>query len=182
MTTLIIGLGNHGEEFAHTRHNAGFMLVDALAKREHTPWLIEKKLFSEVSEIAHGKERIVLAKPHTLMNRSGHAARALIKHYKPAEIAVMHDDIDIALGALKFSFGKRSAGHKGVESVIRALKTKDFWRLRLGIHPPKAKKKVDAMKLILGKFTRAEERRLVRVIREGIEKLGALIPTINQTD
>lgn len=174
MTVLIIGLGNHGEEFTRTRHNAGFILVDALAKRNHAPWTFEKKLFSEISEIINGKERIILAKPQTLMNGSGKAAGALVKYYKPAHIVVAHDDIDIPLGDLKFSFGKRSAGHKGVESIIRALKTKDFWRLRLGIHPPKAKKKVDAMKLILGRFTAAEERLLVRAIREGAIKLSAL--------
>lgn len=182
MTTLIIGLGNIGDEYARTRHNTGFMVVDALAKREQAAWTLEKKLFSEIAEIIHGKERIVLAKPQTLMNGSGKAAGALVKQYTPKHIVVAHDDIDIPLGDLKFSFGKRSAGHKGVESAIRALKTKDFWRLRVGIHPPRAKKKVDAMKLILGKFTPAEGRLLTRAIRDAIEKLGALIPTINQTD
>lgn len=182
MTTLIIGLGNTGEEYARTRHNTGFMVVDALAKREQAAWTLEKKLFSEILNIRRGKDRIILAKPQTLMNGSGKAAGALVKQYAPKHIVVAHDDIDIPLGNLKFSFGKRSAGHKGVESIIRTLKTKEFWRLRIGIHPPKAKRKADAMKLILGTFTAAEERLLARAIYNAREKLGTLIPTINQTD
>lgn len=182
MITLIIGLGNTGEEYARTRHNAGFMVLDALAKRERAPWTLEEKLFSEISNIRREKDRIILAKPQTLMNGSGRAAGALVKRYKPKHIIVAHDDIDIPLGDLKLSFGKRSAGHKGVESIIRTLKTKEFRRLRIGIHPPKAKRKVDAMKLILGKFTAAEERLLARAMYGAREKLGALIPTINQTD
>ncbi|MDP3794367.1 MAG: aminoacyl-tRNA hydrolase [bacterium] len=171
MTKLIIGLGNPGDEYAHTRHNTGFMALDAIAAPLKRSWSLDEHCLAEIiEETARGKDKFILAKPQTMMNRSGKAAGALARKFKakPEAVVVVHDDIDLPLGKSKLSFGKRSAGHKGVESVIGALKTKDFWRLRIGIHPAGAKKKVDAMKIILAKFTPAEERVLKKVVKEAL--------------
>lgn len=179
MITIIIGLGNPGKEFAHTRHNSGFLALDALAasltKDTEASWHTDKKVYAELLEVKRNKDTLILVKPQTMMNASGKAAAALAKKYKTksARIVVIHDDIDIPLGKFKISFGKHSAGHKGVESIIRALKTKDFWRLRIGIHP-KTKKKVDAMKLILAKFTPGEQRILAGVLKDAVAALEAL--------
>ncbi len=161
---LIVGLGNPGKEYEHTRHNAGFLFIDELEVR------LQK--FPEVG--------LRLAKPRTFMNKSGMAVLALIKQFKikPENILVVHDDIDILWGNFKFSFGRRSAGHGGVESVIKALKTKNFWRLRIGIQPAFAKAtagkqntRVRADKIILKKFTANEMKELGKIMKNAISKL-----------
>ncbi|MBI4919782.1 aminoacyl-tRNA hydrolase [Candidatus Azambacteria bacterium] len=175
---LIAGLGNPGKEYENTRHNVGFLFVDALAEKLNAPeFTYDKKLKSEIS-----KSEILLAKPQTFMNKSGEAVSALIKYYhptgdhpkggkiKPENILIVHDDIDILWGDFKFSFGRSSAGHKGVESIIKALKTKNFWRLRIGIKPD-AKKHISADKIILKKFTSAEMKTLDKTIKIAIAEL-----------
>ena len=135
---LIVGLGNPGKEYERTRHNVGF-------------------LFIEILENNFKNKKIILAKSQNFMNESGKAVATLIKLYKlnPENVLIVHDDIDILWGDFKFSFGRSSAGHKGVESVIKSLKTKNFWRLRIGIQPT-LKKHTPADKIILKKFTPAE--------------------------
>ncbi len=172
---LAAGLGNPGEEYKNTRHNAGFLFADALAEKFGAPeFAYDKKLKSEISEfkIKNSKLKILLAKPQTFMNKSGEAVAALAKFYKikPEKILVIHDDIDIPFGDLKFSFGRSSAGHKGVESIIKSLKTKNFWRLRIGIQPPGGKR-TPADKIILKKFSPAEMRILQKVFAAAVSEL-----------
>jgi len=152
---LIVGLGNPGKEYENTRHNMGFIFVDKLSERAKTEFIV--------------------AKPQTFINNSGTAVLALSKlnKIKPENILVIHDDIDILWGKFKFSFGHSSAGHKGVESIIKALKTKNFWRLRIGIQPirqaqgkPTLRKHISADKIILKKFTPAELKTLNQTIKE----------------
>ncbi|MEK7495865.1 MAG: aminoacyl-tRNA hydrolase [Patescibacteria group bacterium] len=114
---LIIGLGNPGKEYEKTYHNAGFLFVD---------YLINSQL-----PITNYK----LLKTDVYMNQSGNFVKKTLKKYKikPEEILIVHDDSDIELGKYKISFGRGSAGHNGVQSIIDALKTKNFWRLRIGI-------------------------------------------------
>lgn len=173
---LIVGLGNPGKEYENTRHNMGFLFVDALAKKLNAPeFIYEKKLKSEIS-----KSKVLIAKPQTFINKSGEAVSALSKFYKikPENILIVHDDIDILWGNFKFSFGRSSAGHKGVESIIKALKTKNFWRLRIGIQPirqaqgkPLIKKHISADKIILKKFTPVELKILNQTIKKAISEL-----------
>lgn len=166
---LIIGLGNPGKEYENTRHNIGFIFVDALAKKLEAPdFEFDKKLNAEISKIG---KTLVLAKPQTFMNKSGLAVAALAKFYKvrPKDVWVVHDDIDILWGEFKTSFGRSSAGHKGVESIIKALKTKDFWRLRIGIQPT-LKKHTPTEKIILKKFTPAEQKVLIATIKKAISQ------------
>src|SRR3989344_4538649 len=110
---LIVGLGNPGKEYEYTRHNAGFLFIDILGNN-------------------FKNKKIILAKTQAFMNESGRAVANLMKSrkIKPENLLVIHDDIDILWGDFKFSFGRSSAGHKGVESVIKTLKTRNFWRLR----------------------------------------------------
>jgi len=151
---LIVGLGNPGKEYEKTRHNMGFLFVDALAKKLET--------------------KFIVAKPQIFMNKSGDAVLSLAKKekIKPENILIVHDDIDISWGNFKFSFGRSSAGHKGVESIIKALKTKNFWRLRIGIQPIRQArgkpKHISADKIILKKFTPAE----LKTLNQTIKKMG----------
>lgn len=160
---LIIGLGNPGEDYENTRHNIGFIFVNALAKHFGAPdFEANKKTLSEVAKV----KTLILAKPQTFMNKSGLAVLTLAKFYKvkPKDIWVIHDDIDILWGEFKTSFGRSSAGHKGVESIIKNLKTKDFWRIRIGIQPT-VKKHTKADKIILKKFTLQEIKTLNQTIK-----------------
>lgn len=162
---LIVGLGNPGKEFLNTRHNIGREVVMAFHRRADLPdFRVEKKWNAEVTEGKVEKEKIAILLPNTYMNKSGNAAGAAVRFYKvkPANIFVIHDDADLLLGRAKLSFGKHSAGHKGVESVIRALKTRDFWRFRIGIA---GKRDIPAEKLVLKKFT-PEEIRIVKKINQ----------------
>lgn len=136
-TKLIIGLGNPGARYSATRHNAGFMAVDALAK--HFSFSLKKKLFQPV-EIAEGsfdETRIVLAKPTTFMNLSGKAVIALVQKYrlKPTDVIVLSDDVDLPLGTVRVRQGGSAGGHNGLKSVMNAIGP-DFVRIRLGVGSP----------------------------------------------
>lgn len=173
---LIIGLGNPGKEYERTRHNVGFLFIDALAKHLKAPSLeFNKKLNSEIFEVRLQKFSEVglrMARPLTFMNKSGLAVLSLSKFYKikPENILIVHDDIDILWSNYKFSFGRSSAGHKGVESIIKTLKTKKIWRLRIGIQPT-LKKHTAADKIILKRFTPAELKTLNQTIKKAISEL-----------
>ncbi len=198
---LIIGLGNPGEEYKNTRHNTGFIFVDELAKKYDTSeFKYDKKMNTEITEALRSEALrsptskfprsrtsteigLRLAKPQAFMNKSGIAVSALSKFYKikPENILVVHDDIDILWKQFKLSFGRSSAGHKGVESIIKSLKTKDFWRLRVGIQPKTATSdkrqatRIKADKIILKKFTPAEEKTLKSTIKSAIEQIEETI-------
>jgi len=168
---LIIGLGNPGEQFQNTRHNIGRETVIAFQKHARLcEWMHEKKYRAQLSEGTIGKEKIIIAIPDTLMNASGHAVAPLVKalKVKPVNLIVIHDDADLVFGAGKMSFGKRSAGHKGVESVIRALATRDFWRIRIGIGD---QRNTPAEKLVLRKFKPQELRLVKRITQHAISAL-----------
>jgi len=128
---LIIGLGNPGEEYRNSRHNLGFRVVEQMADGK---WRQDKKLKAEICEIKIGKRRVILAKPQTFMNNSGQAARALTSrlNLKGTDVCVAHDDLDIILGEYKIQFGKGPKIHQGLASVEHHLRTKDFWRARIG--------------------------------------------------
>ena len=126
---LIVGLGNPGEEYKKTRHNAGFMFVDKLAGKES--FSFDKKQEAEVL----GMRNFVLLKPQTFMNDSGRAVRKIMDFYKlgTPDVVVVHDDLDIAFGEYKIQNEKGPKVHNGVRSVERCLGRADFWRVRIGI-------------------------------------------------
>lgn len=172
---LVVGLGNPGDAYRGTRHNVGREIAVAFGRKADLPrFHFEKKWNAEITEGKFGKEKIAVLLPDTMMNRSGTAAAAAAKFYqvKPANIFVVQDDADIAFGNAKLSFNKRSAGHKGVESVMRALKTRAFWRFRIGIA---GKRDIPAEKLVLKKFAPEEARIINKVIQRTID---ALVRTI----
>ncbi len=135
---LIIGLGNPGKEYEATRHNAGFMAVDALAKEMDAGWKADAKRKAIVASATVNGEKVVLAKPQTFMNLSGDAAAALVSFYKvdPRDILLVHDEMDIEPGRIQFKDGGSAAGHNGVASVYERLGTQDIQRLRIGIGRP----------------------------------------------
>ncbi len=145
---LIVGLGNPGLKHEKTRHNLGFMVLDAFFKNYSTPkesFKAEKKFQSEVAETIwqpkKGKEeKIILVKPQTYMNASGISVSLAANFYRisPSDIWIVHDEIDLPLGAMKIRLGGSSAGHKGVESILENLKTDKFWRFRMGIGEQKS--------------------------------------------
>ena len=136
---LIIGLGNPGKEYANTRHNAGFLCVDFLQQAfGFEPFALDKKMSAHLASGTLSDQKILLVKPETFMNNSGVAVQALLQFYKlsPADIAVIHDDLDIAPATYKTTLSSRAAGHNGVQDIITHLGTQDFFRIRLGIGRP----------------------------------------------
>jgi len=136
-TLLIVGLGNPGEHYQSTPHNAGFLVVDDLLETCNVKPETYNKLKSEVAKCKIGKKQVILAKPQTFMNASGVAVKNLVSCFKlhVSCIWVVHDDVDLELGKIKIVKNRGSAGHKGVEDIIRKLKTQDFIRFRIGIRP-----------------------------------------------
>lgn len=168
---LIIGLGNPGDEYQNTRHNLGREIVELFRKQQKLPdFRFEKKWNAEISEGKIGKNKVVLALPNTFMNKSGSAAVPIAKFFKikPDHLVLVHDDADITFGLGKLTFDKRSGGHKGVESVIKALKTTAFWRFRVGIA---GKRDIPAEKLVLKKFTPDEQKTVKKTIKATIDAL-----------
>ena len=152
---LIVGLGNPGKKYKYTRHNVGFQVIDELTKIKRRGWF--------------------LAKPQAFMNQSGKAVKKLVTSYRlpVTSLWVIHDDIDLPLDKIRISKGQGAAGHKGVQSIINELGTKDFWRVRIGICPKKGKPK-NVEKFVLQKFTKEEEKVVKEVIQEAIKKLREL--------
>ncbi len=193
---FIIGLGNPGAEYENTRHNTGQLAVDGFRIEHAFPtWSEEKKLKALVSEGKIGREKILLVFPQTFMNKSGDTVgrikelrfkivgKGKEKRTEIPNLVVIHDDLDIPFGSYKISFNKSSGGHRGVESLIKALKTEAFVRVRVGISPvtskgllkkPSGEEAVE--KLILGRFTPdqlATLKKLSKHIAEGLSVLVA---------
>ena len=189
---IIVGLGNPGEKYKNTRHNIGFIAVGAMAKQQNLIWQFNKKFNAEIAKT----KNTILVKPQTFMNNSGQAVQAILSYYKllPKKLGiiqtkdsdlsdiltVIHDDLDIELGKYKISLNSRGAGHKGVESIINYLKTKNFKRIRIGIKTEMADKmpadlprrnEVEAGKFVLQKFSEEEMKIINDLIAEIITEL-----------
>ncbi len=163
---LIVGLGNPGSEYIKTRHNVGFMAVDALAGDDAT-WRSEKNALTTRVDI--DGQRVILAKPQTYMNNSGVAVLALMTFYKvPLEnLIVIHDDMDVSVGNVREKVGGGSAGHNGIKS-IDANVGRDYRRVRIGIgHPRDYELKIDPADWVLGRFTDEQ----INLINDVISKI-----------
>ena len=184
MIFLIVGLGNPGKQYEKTRHNVGFMALDAFAQKNEFPgFQLDKKSNALISEGALNDKKILLAKPQAFMNNSGQAVKALYSKFYIlySNLIVVHDDIDLALGTIKISVNRGSAGHKGVDSIIKHLKTKNFTRIRIGIQPaslagrPAGKpKELDAF--VLKKFSSEE----LELLRPAIQQACLAMGTTNE--
>lgn len=135
----IVGLGNPGAQYELTRHNAGFWLVDHFADQLNVQFKTERNFFAAVAKAHYESNVVYLAKPNTFMNRSGQSVAALANFFKfkPHEILVVHDELDLTPGAVKIKFGGGHAGHNGLRDIQKALGSPDFWRLRVGIGHPR---------------------------------------------
>jgi PTH1 family peptidyl-tRNA hydrolase len=133
---LVVGLGNPGREYARSRHNAGWMVLDELARRHSASW--KGKFNGKVAEVRLDGHRVALLKPETYMNESGRSVAAAARFYKlePDAILVVHDEGDFDLGRLQARKGGGSAGHNGLRSIAQHLKTPEFMRLRIGVGRP----------------------------------------------
>ena len=178
MKYLIVGLGNPGEEYEATRHNAGRLAVEAIRKQFEFPdWILDKKFFALKSEGKYEGKPVTLLLPETMMNRSGKSFISLIKNAKEAErLLIIHDDIDLPFGRFKISFNRGSGGHRGLGSIIKTIKTTAFLRVRIGISPAgkkgMAKKPVGEeaiVKFILGRFRPAELAAVKKLAKEVAE-------------
>ncbi len=168
---IIVGLGNPGKKYKDTRHNIGFRIADKFREiNNFLEFRLSKKFNSLISEGILNGEKIIIAKPQTFMNKSGKAVLALTNFYKTKDLFVIHDDIDLPLGKIKIVKGRGSAGHKGIESIIKEIGTKDFIRFRVCIQPTKGKPK-NAEKFVLQKFSKEEERVIKKIIKKTVEAI-----------
>lgn len=132
---LVVGLGNPGVEYSETRHNAGFWFCERLARGQGVQWSRESRFHGMAGR---SREGVWLLLPQTFMNRSGQAVGAMARFHRiaPAEILVVHDELDIPPGQLRLKFGGGLGGHNGLKDITAHLGTQDFWRLRVGIGHP----------------------------------------------
>lgn len=178
MALVIVGLGNPGKEYEKTRHNAGRSAVELFSKQESfDEFIFNKTSNARVSKGAIEGKNATLVLPETMMNLSGKAVVSFVKTPKAAQsLLVIHDDLDLPLGTVKMVFGRGSGGHKGVESIMRALKTKDFARIRIGISAVGKKnqaKKVQGeekvINMVIGKWKPTEEVVVKKVLKKVAE-------------
>jgi len=135
---LLVGLGNPGPQYHHTRHNAGFDWLDAVARCLNATLQAQRGFFGDVARVGQGEQTLWLLKPQTFMNHSGRAVAALARFYKipPEAILVAHDELDLVAGSMKLKQGGGHAGHNGLRDIHAQLGSPNYWRLRLGIGHP----------------------------------------------
>ncbi len=171
---LIVGLGNPGADYELTRHNAGFWLVDQLARGDLRK---ESRFNALAAKTRIAGNEVWLLEPQTYMNRSGQSVGALARFYKiaPDEVLVVHDELDLPPGAAKLKKGGSSGGHNGLKDITAALGTQDYWRLRIGIgHPRELKLQQPVVDFVLHR-PRAEEQVLIdRAIDNALEVIPLL--------
>jgi PTH1 family peptidyl-tRNA hydrolase len=166
---LIAGLGNPGREYAGTRHNVGFMVIDRLAKIMGVA--VGKKMFKALTGQGQvNGEKVILIKPQTYMNLSGEAVNALLNWYKlsAADLIVIYDDLDLPAGKLRLRPGGGSGGHKGMLSIIRSLGTENFPRIRIGIGRP-AGACIDSVDYVLGRIGSGEAEEMEEALKLAAE-------------
>jgi peptidyl-tRNA hydrolase, PTH1 family len=172
---LVVGLGNPGENYARTRHNLGFLVADLLAARLGAKFKAHKRSGAEVLTGRLAGRSVVLAKPRCYMNESGRQIGPLAKFYSvpPADIVVIHDELDLEFGSIRLKFGGGEGGHNGVRSVASALGTKDFQRVRIGIGRPPGRK--DPAAFVLENFTAAERADVPTICEQAADATELLI-------
>jgi len=193
---VIVGLGNPGEKYKETRHNVGFLVVDELKnqisnhKSQISSFQFQKKFKTEILLLRQAQDQndkdILLVKPQTFMNASGLAVKKIIDFYKKSfdhlitkslnHLTVIHDDLDIPLGEYKIQFGRSAAGHHGVQSIIDALGTNKFWRVRIGIDNRilgYQDTRILGEQFVLQNFNREEKKIIDKVIKQIVERLSS---------
>ena len=171
---VIAGLGNPGKEYQKTRHNAGFLVIDALAKDlgikvEEKEFGANIGFYRAVPRAGEGRQKLLLVKPQGFMNLSGEPISAILRFYKltPADLLVVLDDFNLELGSLRFKARGSAGGHNGLQSVIESLGTSDFKRLRLGLGAPAS----DHADYVLAAFSKAEKKKIDAAVDKAVEAI-----------
>ncbi len=172
---LVVGLGNPGAEHARTRHNAGFWLVDALARREGARFGIESKLHAETAKIVVAGEPLWLLKPTTYMNRSGLAVNAALRYWKiePGQMLVAHDDLDLPPGVARLKYDGGHGGQNGLRDLFAHVGHGRFHRLRLGIGHPGHKDRVTSW--VLGRPSISDENAIIGAVADALDVLALAV-------
>lgn len=166
---LLIGLGNPEKKYFSTRHNVGFLVVDAIAQRCNTSWKNKADLFSEVTETHHEEQKIILAKPQTYMNDSGKAVAALLHRYhiESQHLIVISDDVDLPVGTIRIRTEGSAGGHNGLKSIITSIGTQQFIRVRIGVGATPLN--IPLERWVLSPFSQQEATHLPNVISTATE-------------
>jgi PTH1 family peptidyl-tRNA hydrolase len=179
---LIVGLGNPGFLYSRNRHNVGFMCVRHLARMQGIKF--DKKQGQARTGIGNiGGKRVVLARPQTYMNASGESVSALVRKLNilPSDLTVIHDDLDLPPGKIRLRLGGGSGGHKGIESIIARLGSRDFYRVRVGVGRPDiaedstADKEEAVITYVLSDFTREEKRIIDKIMPDVSQAIVCLL-------
>jgi PTH1 family peptidyl-tRNA hydrolase len=175
MIRLFVGLGNPGTEYEATRHNAGFWWIDALASDWGARLLPERGYQALAARVNKPEGPVWLLEPMTFMNRSGYSVATLARFFKiePAEILVVHDELDLLPGQAKLKFGGSAAGHNGLKDIHSQLGTQDFWRLRLGIGHPGVKAEV--VNYVLKKPSAEHRDAIAKASERSLKSVGHLL-------
>lgn len=187
MKYIIVGLGNPGQEYENTRHNTGRMVLDIIMNECEAEYKFDKKVNAQIAngEIGKGKNKVkvTLVAPETFMNNSGKAVGQLVKNVKAAEgLVVIYDDFNLPIGRMKISFNRSSGGHNGLESIIKAVKTEAFLRIRIGTAPASAKGEAKVphgedkiLKFILSKFKEDEMKVMKKLGKKAAEAVEMIV-------
>lgn len=172
---LVVGLGNPGDRYAQTRHNAGFWFVDELAQRHGGSFRADKKFHGELARISVAGRDCLLLKPMLFMNRSGLSVASVANFYRlvPAAVMIAHDEIDLPPGTLRIKQGGGHGGHNGLRDIIPALNSPDFWRLRIGVGHPGHRDQV--VNYVLARAGAAEQRLLDEAINDAVDAFPLLL-------
>ena len=168
---LIVGLGNPGADYAKTRHNAGFLLVEKLASRWRADWANERKFQARVARADCGGRKVLLCEPQTFMNLSGEAVGALVEFYRlpVTQLLVAVDDADLPFGEIRLRASGSSGGHHGLESIEQHLASREFARLRIGIGRKDGERTITGY--VLGKFDSGESEWLKKVLERATDQV-----------
>jgi len=172
---LIVGLGNPGIEYQFTPHNLGFLVIDRLAERGKVE-VRNRQCRALTAKVGIGSETVLLAKPETFMNLSGLSVRELVAEYglqPEADLTVIQDELDFPLGALRIHRNRSSAGHNGIESIIGALGTQDFLRVRMGVAPDR--KVEDGISYLLSPMKKAQLRIVDGMLDVAVAAVDAIL-------
>jgi PTH1 family peptidyl-tRNA hydrolase len=168
---LMVGLGNPGAEYERTRHNAGFLAAEELARRAKADWKFEKKFDARLAKLDSDGRKILLAEPQTFMNASGEAVGALLSFYRVpvSQLLVIVDDADLPLGEIRLRAKGSSGGHHGLESIEKHIGSREFARLKVGIGRTKEGRR-EITGHVLGKFSRDEAKLVEKVLQRAADQ------------
>ncbi|WP_328813216.1 aminoacyl-tRNA hydrolase [Rhodococcus sp. NBC_00297] len=172
---LVIGLGNPGPQYERTRHNVGAVVVDTLAERMRGSFSSHKRSNSDVLQARLGTRPVVLGKPRSYMNESGGPVANLARFFSvaPADIIVVHDELDVDLGRVRLKVGGGEGGHNGLRSISKSLSTKDYLRVRVGVGRPPGR--MDPASYVLKPFAASERDEVAVVLEEAADAVELLL-------